>query len=195
VQAAFQSATAEALKQAVAAGVITQAQADAITARGELLGPAPWLSAAGIDFNSLLANALGISVDQLKAGFQKAYDTQIDNAVANGTLTQAQADLLKGRYALDNSTQFQSAMQSAFQAAVQQAVTDGVITQAQADAILKSASSAGAKGFEGFGFPGGPRGFGEFGGFGGPHGRGGRGGFHVPSTPNNPTATPSGQSS
>lgn len=197
LQAAYQTATADALKQAVSAGVITQSQADQLTARGFVirgLGGEEWLSANGIDYNALLAKALGISTDQLQAGFKKAYDTAIDQAVANGSLTQQQGDLAKGRYALQNDSKFQSAMKSAFEAAVKQAVTDGVITQSQADQILKNMS--GSTGFFG--------GFGRFGGFGKGgegffHGFGGRHGFFggsplspgTPATPAAPTTVPS----
>jgi hypothetical protein len=197
LQAAYQTATAEVLKQAVAAGLITQAQADQFTARGDVLrgaNGARWLSGSGIDYNSLLAGALGISVDKLQAAYLQAFSTSVDSAVANGYMTQTQADLAKAQYALANSTKFQSDLQAAYKATVQQAVTDGTITQSQADQIL--ASSAG------LGFPGlgGPGGLGGFDGFGGGRGFGPHGfpGGAAPSNPANPsspaapTATPSG---
>lgn len=197
LQAAYQTATAAALKQAVTAGLITQAQADQFTARGDVLrgeGGAGWLSSIGIDYNSLLANALGISVDKLQAAYLQAFTTSVDAAVKNGTMTQAQADLAKARFALANSTKFQSDLQAAYKSALQQAVTDGTITQAQADQILKSQSGVG---FPGIGGPGG------FDGFGGGRGFGGHGpqGGTAPTNPNNstnptsptaPTAIPSG---
>jgi hypothetical protein len=196
LQAAYQTATAAALKQAVAAGLITQAQADQFTARGDVLrGPegAGWLTANGIDYNSLLANALGISVDKLQAAYTQAFSANVASAVQNGYMTQAQADLAKAQFALANSTKFQSNLQAAYKAAVQQAVTDGTITQSQADQILKSSN--------GLGFPG-LGGLGGFDGFGGGRGFGPHGfpGGVAPSNPNNstnptpaaPTATPSG---
>ncbi len=194
LQAAEKSAEADALKQAVAAGQITQAQADEITARGGHFGDFGHFGASGIDYNALLAKALGISSDQLQAGYVKAYNTAIDSAVTNGNLTQAQADLAKGRYALENNSKYQSSLQSAYQAAVKQAVTDGVITQAQADQLLKNAPTmgVGGPGFSGPGF-GGP-------GFGGPGGRGGgprgpRPDGTQPTTPTNPSSTPTTPSS
>jgi hypothetical protein len=196
LQAAYQTATAAALKQAVAAGLITQAQADQFTARGDVLrGPdgAGWLTANGIDYNSLLANALGISVDKLQAAYTQAFSASVDSAVQNGTMTQTQADLAKAQFALANSAKFQSDLQAAYKSAIQQAVTDGTITQSQADQILKSNSGAGFPGLGGFGGPGGLDGFGGGRGFG-PHGFPGGAG---PSNQNNtspaaPTATPSG---
>ena len=165
--AAEQSANAEALKQAVAKGLITQAQADQYTTNGDRRF-LDWnlFAQNGIDYDTLLANALGITKDQLTAAYAKAYTTRIDAQVTAGSLTQAQADLLKGQYTLANSSKFQSSMQSAFTAAVNQAVTDGVITQAQADAILKNSANTnfggmfmgGRGGFDGMGGPGGGRG-------------------------------------
>jgi hypothetical protein len=181
--AAYQSATTEALKQAVTKGLLTQSQADAIAPRAGMM-MAPYFTANGIDYNALLASALNISVDKLTAAYQTAYNAAIDRAVQNGRLTQAQADLAKGRYALFNNSKFKSALQSAFEAAVNQAVKDGIISQSQADQILKQQNGAGMP-FPGF--------FGKPGGFGGR-----RGGFPFPgrgpfkNNPNAPAPTPSG---
>ncbi len=195
LQAAYAAANAEALKEAVSQGLITQAQADQITARGinnRPLGGLDFGANSGIDYNALLANALGIDVTKLQAAYAQAVNTSLDNAVKAGTITQAQADLEKGRYALSNDTRFQSSMQSAYQAAVQQAVTDGVITQAQADQLLQSQTGknlpgilGGLLGPDGLG---GPRGFGRHGFSGGP------GSNSTPQTPASPTATPGSSS-
>ena len=75
LQAATESANTEALKLAVEQGLITQAQADEITARGLSNGPIGGYkhlfsvddANSGIDYNALLAEALGISTDQLTA--------------------------------------------------------------------------------------------------------------------------------
>lgn len=205
---AYTKANSDALAQAVKAGLITQAQADQLQSNGTAFPFenrwSGWLSQNGIDYNALLATALGISTDKLQAAYITAYNTGIDQAVTNGNLTQAQADQMKGQYALYNNKTFQTAMQSAFQSAVSQAVSSGVITQAQADAILKSSTGLFAGGKGGFGgdFDGG---FGGGRGFGGGHGRGfDQGGLPAnpgtqtnpttpsnPTTPANPTAAPS----
>ncbi len=197
LQTAEKTATAEALKQAVAAGLITQAQADSFTSSGKVFreyGENSWLQANGIDYNALLAKALNIDVSKLTAAYQTAYNASIDAAVKAGNLTQQQADLLKGQFALSNSTKFQSAMQSAFTAAVNQAVADGLITQSQADQILKNSNGMGFGMGRGHGFGGFGMNFGLPGGFGpgGRHGRGGNGGNGVPANPTAPTPTPSG---
>jgi ribosomal protein S20 len=200
LQAAYAAANPEALKEAVSKGLITQAQADQITSRGinnRPLGGFGLGANSGIDYNALLANALGIDVTKLQAAYTQAINTNLDNAVKAGTITQAQADLEKGRYALSNDTKFQTSLQAAYQAAVKQAVTDGVITQAQADQILQNQTGAGKDflgGLGGRGGPGGP------GGFGGPRGfdrhgfGGGPGSNPAPQTPAQPTATPGSSS-
>ena len=195
LQAAYSAANAEALKEAVSKGLITQAQADQITARGinnRPIGGFGLTASNGIDYNAILANALGINTDKLQAAYTQAINTNLDNAVKAGTITQAQADLEKARNALSNDTKFQASLQSAYQAAIKQAVTDGVITQAQADQLLQN--QTGKSGFPGIlgGFGG--NGLGGRGGFG-PRGFGGRQGKNgVPKTPAQPTATPGSSS-
>ncbi len=198
---AYSKATDAALTQAVSKGLITQAQADQIRANGTafpLNGRwIEYLTQNGIDYNSMLASALGISTDKLSAAYITAYNTGIDQAVTNGQLTQTQADLMKGEYALYNNKDFQTSMQSAFQAAVQKAVSAGVITQSQATQILQNQNNAGFPGLGGRGdFPG----FGRHGGFGGGPGGGPANGLNsgsqgnptTPTTPSAPSATPQG---
>jgi len=185
--AAYKTANAEALKEAVSQGLITQAQADQMAndanndghLRLGFLGKPG--SASTIDYNALLAKALNITTDKFAAAEQTAMNNAIDAAVKAGTLTQAQADEMKGMNALAKDSTFQSAMKSAFEAAVKQAVSSGVITQAQADAIL--ARQAQSNGFFGPGFDG---------GFGGGRGHGGPGGRGFDGAPNNgtPNGTP-----
>lgn len=157
---AYQEAYAAALKDAVSKGLITQAQADQLSTNGSVFPFGKrwdsWLAQNGIDFNTYLAEALGINVDELNAAYQTAFNANIDQAVTDGKLTQDQADLLKGEYALYNDSTFQSGMQSAYTAAVNQAVSSGVITQAQADQILKKSSNMFMPGMGGWGGRGGP---------------------------------------
>ena len=163
--AAYQGATEAALDQAVEAGLITQSQADQLLDNGSAFPFggrwAGWLSQNGIDFEALLADALGITVDDLQAAYTEAHFAQIDQAVADGNLTEEQADLMKGRYSLSLSESFQSTMRSAFEAAVQQAVEEGVITQSQADRIIENENDLGFPGLGGFGMFGGGPGFGR----------------------------------
>ena len=162
---AYQNAYKAALQQAVTDGLITQSQADELTTNGNAFPFGNrwdgWLTQKGIDFNSFLAKELGITSDALKAAYLTAYNANIDSQVTAGNLTQAQADLMKGEYALYNNSTFQLTMQSAYTAAVNAAVASGVITQAQSDQIL-----AQNNGQLMFGMPG-------MGGHGDPHGHGG----------------------
>ncbi|HZW04041.1 MAG TPA: hypothetical protein VFF68_08945 [Anaerolineaceae bacterium] len=194
LESAYQSATDAALDQAVEAGLITQAQADQIRERGggfHFGRMGGWLAAGEIDFNALLADALGISVDELNAAYAQAHLARIEQAVADGALSEEEAELLRGHFALNQDEGFQSAMRTAFEDAVYQAVENGVITQAQADQIL--ANAEGMR-FGGFGMRGGMGG--RMGGFDGMHGFGRRGGmrFGAPwldPVPTNPTVEPS----
>lgn len=195
LQAAYTTATDNALSKAVTAGLITQSQADAIKARGGRFGEFEAFSANGIDYNALLAQALGITTDQLQVAYTKAYSTAVDSAVSSGKMTQAQADLAKARFAIENSSKFAASMQAAYKAGLDQAVKDGLITQAQEDALLQSQKPIlgldgmkGLGGIEGFG-PGGGRGFG-FGGRGGFGPRNGNGQGNK-QTPAQPTPAPS----
>jgi hypothetical protein len=142
---AYQNAYSAALKDAVTKGLITQVQADQLTSNGTVFPFGnhwdSWLTQNGIDYNTYQANALGISVDALKTAYKTAYNANIDQMVTNGNITQTQADLMKGKYALYNDSTFQSSMQSAYKSAVSAAVSSGVITQSQADQILSNSSN------------------------------------------------------
>jgi hypothetical protein len=162
LKTAQQTATTEAIKQAVAAGLITQAQADQYTQNSSNGlpdgGGMPWLKSSTINYDDLLAKALGITTDQLKAGYLKAYETNLALAVTNGTMTQDQADAAKASYVLQNNTDYQNALKTGYETAVNQAVTSGLITQAQADEVLKNNNGLGMIGAGGGGRSGGPGG-------------------------------------
>jgi len=165
LNAGYQTANENAINQALADGLITQDQADRLRERGTAFPfhrGGFWLSGNEIDFDALLADALGVSVETLEDAYQQAYQARIDQAVADGRLTEADADLIRGRQALFSNDAFRSSMQAAFEAAVQQAVENDVITQSQADQILSNQSGAGCLDFHG-----GMRGFGRHGGFDG----------------------------
>jgi len=115
LQTAYTTAQDEALKEAVTQGLITQAQADEIKARsangdghGFGLGRGFDKGFGGpnstIDFDALLAKALNITTDQLSAAREKAQQAAVDAAVANGDMTQKQADLMKAQQALRTYT-------------------------------------------------------------------------------------------
>jgi len=107
LQAAQQKASDAAIQQALDQGLITQAQADAMILGGggfrfglELKRRGGSEQDVSIDSDALLADALGISVDELAAARQQAQADLLAQAVADGKLTQGQADLILARQAL-----------------------------------------------------------------------------------------------
>lgn len=152
LQAAQTTAHEAGIQQAVKDGLITQAQADAMLNKTDARGGVRIdLRGADIDNEALLANALGISVEKLQAAQESAAKAELAAAVADGRLTQAQADQITAERALAKYV----ADKGLVQQAVQSAVKDGVITQAQADVIL-SQNRLGFLGGAGRGLDGGP---------------------------------------
>jgi len=169
LSAARQEAREAALAQALEQGLITQAQADSLKSDGTAFPFGgrwcDWLVENGIDYDTFLADALSISVEELQAARLTAVNARIDQAVTDGKLTEEQALLMKARHALSNNQKFQDSMQSAYEAAIQQAVDDGLITQEQADLLLERAAQLDLRGLGGPGMFGGshrPHGFGGF---------------------------------
>jgi formaldehyde-activating enzyme involved in methanogenesis len=131
------------------------------------------MSGESIDFEALLADALGITIEELQAAHDEVFAARLAEMVEAGVMTQEQADLIVARKAVQDYIDTESIsdmLQAAYEDAVAQALADGVITQEQADQMLENLPS-----FDGFGSGGlhhGP------GGFGGHHRRGGGpGGF------------------
>lgn len=107
-----------------------------------------------ISDEALIANALDITEEELDAASKKALDSALNQAVADGELTQTQADDLKAdEYAyfmlphfaaLENINQYlaealdisQTELETALDGAIQKATDDGLITQAQANDML-----------------------------------------------------------
>lgn len=103
---ARQAAWEKGLAELVDAGEITQAQADRLKEFGVgKLGFAArlggWmLPEVSLDYDALLAEELGISVDDLNAARDKAKDLALQAAVDSGKITQEQAEMIKAREAL-----------------------------------------------------------------------------------------------
>jgi hypothetical protein len=142
LQAARQAADTAAIEQAVAEGYLTEDQADLMKAQQALM--------QFIDRDEILANALGISEDDLATARQEG---------------KSLSDLLD-ELNLD-AGDVRDAMQASFQEAVDNAVEEGVITESQAEQLRNGNFSG--------------HGFGWFGG--GSHGRGG---FFHPKIEANP---------
>ncbi len=108
--AAYEQARTAAIEQAVTQGLITREQADEMLVWGGL-GHKGWnlwrrgakgVTGSKIDENALLAEALGITVEQLETAREKANLAAIEQAVAEGIITQEQADEMLARKKLQD---------------------------------------------------------------------------------------------
>lgn len=183
LQVAVESAYSAALEQAIAEGLLTEEEAEALQNSPRFHHGFEFLGSE-IDFDALLAEALGISVEELEAAQETAFAARLAAMVEAGYLTEEQAALMQAYRSVEGYLDYDAlneSVQSFYQAAVEQALAEGVITQEQADQMLENLPSFGLRGF-------GPRGgFGHpFGGRGGGH-HGGFRGFFQPSTPTTPT--------
>jgi len=112
----FQTAVKEAreasFQKAVKDGVITQEQADLLQSskpdgepgdRGDFRGrDGPDLLGRGVKMDSYLAEALGISVEELQAAREKASAAAMEDAVKSGEVSEEQASQMQARQALRN---------------------------------------------------------------------------------------------
>jgi len=147
LSAAYTTANTAALKQAVEAGLLTQEQADALNVEGGRLSlrGLRGLRGSSIDYSALLADALGITPDELSAAI----------STASAASVEIFEELRAAYTALHADEKFQASMQSAHDAALAQAVQDGVITQAQADEITAQGGGWSKLGLGGRGMRGG----------------------------------------
>ncbi len=119
-QAAMETAYKAAIQQAVEDGVITQEQADLILNSETILsrggpgglngkggagdmqgrGVPAGFQGKGEKMDTYLAEALGISVEELQAAREKASDAAMEAAVESGEITEEQANLMEARQAL-----------------------------------------------------------------------------------------------
>lgn len=106
LEAAYEKARTAAIELAVEKELITQEQADEMLVWGEgkrvfgfrSFGRGPkGVSTDEIDEQALLADALGISVEDLQAARETANQAAIEQAVAEGIITQEQADEMQSR--------------------------------------------------------------------------------------------------
>lgn len=104
LQTAHETVKAMALEQAVADGKLTQEQADQI-AEGSFFNPRARFMPMGEENDSLLAEALKISVEELQAARQQVQQAAIDQALADGKITEEQATMMEAHQALQNYLQ------------------------------------------------------------------------------------------
>ena len=92
---------------------------------------------AEFDPEVYLAEALGISETELEEAYAAVKQARIDQLVADGTLTQEQADLRVAFQALRGSSTFKANMKQAMTDAINAEVEAGTLTQAQADLLIE----------------------------------------------------------
>lgn len=165
LQAAYLEAHTAFIETKVAAGELTQDEADELIedldddnrsfrmVRG--MGP------VGPEIlDTYLAEALGVTVEQLTEARDNVFLAQINQAVSDGKIAQEQADLMLARQAV--KSYLPDARKAAYQAAIDQALADGSLTQAQADLLLENIGEGRGMDFgSGMGFSGGRRGGGR----------------------------------
>ena len=169
--AAEEKAFSAAVDAALEAEYITDSQAETLKA-----GSASFRSLyrylseterAEFEQDTYLAEALGINAEELEAAYEAVKQARIDALVADGTITQEQADLQAAYQALRGSTTFAATMKQAMTDAINAEVTAGTLTQAQADLLIANIDEMpmgfgmgmhGMRGMEGFGGMGGHRG-------------------------------------
>lgn len=106
LQAAIEAAWQNGIDQALEQGLLTEAQAEWMKegragrgGRGGWL--VPWLREnEALDMESLLAEQLGITIEELQEARESAADAALQDAIDSGKITQEQADLIEARRAL-----------------------------------------------------------------------------------------------
>ncbi len=154
LQEAYEDARQAIVDQALEEELITEAQAEALREGDHPFGLRRGLQALDVDFDALLAEVLGISVEELDEARSEARAARLDALVADGVLTQDQADLIAAHEAVQEYVDVDGLaemIQNAYQEAIAAALEDGAITQDQADQLLENAPT-----FDNFRF-GGPR--------------------------------------
>ncbi len=154
LEAAMDSAQEKALAQAVSDGLITEEQAEGIQARS-FGGHHRHPGFGGLNYDTYLADELGISVDALQTAQREAAGLLLEQALEDGRITQDDFDQMQVRSAM--RPYFEEAFSSAFQNAIDAALADGAITEEQAELLQYNLTP----GIHGFGM-GGKHGGGHF---------------------------------
>ena len=147
LEEARSSAMESLIDQAVVLGFITIEQAEELKSEEVLsrVGLHRYLGLeemAQLDYESFFFDALGVTAEEFKAAVATVQQEKLDDAVAEGKLTQEQADLITGWQALKENPKFNDTIKASYTAAIEEALEDGTITQAQSDALLDKLEDA-----------------------------------------------------
>ena len=126
--------------------LITEAQAQWLRERaGRLPGRAPFpVEMFEFDAEATLADALGITVAELEAAREEAWQLALDARVEAGVLGEEEAELISARRAVKayfDRAALVEVMQQMYEDAVGQALDAGDITEAEAEILLENPPS------------------------------------------------------
>jgi len=141
------SAMESLIDQAVELGFITPEQAEELETEENLsrMGLHRYLSLeemAQLDYDDIFLDVIDVTAEEFKAAVAAVQQEKLEDAVAEGKLTQEQADLITGWQALKENPKFNDTIKASYTAAIEEALADGTITQAQADALLDKLEDA-----------------------------------------------------
>ena len=152
LDSAIQAVRTIMVEQAVENGLLSQDQADKIlSAEGPQDGRRmrfPGHFMRGEDFDTLLAEELGIDLETLQTAQIQAQETLLAQALEDGKITQEEYDLKQAH--IQASPYVDEAFSQALQNALDNALADGAITQDQATLLMENAAQFG----RGAGMPG-----------------------------------------
>jgi hypothetical protein len=142
LESAYEAVHVKIINQAVDEGLLTQEQADQILSQDAQLDgrqmKSPGHFDRGENFNELLAEELGIGLEDLLTAYQQVEQTMLEQAYADGKITQDEYERIQLR--LTMKPYLQEAMQTATQNAIDAALEDGAITQEQADLLMENSN-------------------------------------------------------
>lgn len=140
LNAAEEKAFTSAVDQALEAEYLTASQAETLkTGSASFRSLYRYLSEAEraeFDQDVYLAEALGISAEELQAAIDAVKQAWKDAMVADGKLTQEDADLQAAYAALKQSTSFEGTIKQGMTDAINAEAAAGTLTQAQADLLI-----------------------------------------------------------
>jgi hypothetical protein len=120
LQAAQTAAWEAAVDQALEQGLITEAQATRLKAGGAGFhghggGMLGWLTGSEdtIGVDAMLAEELGIGVDELSAARDEAFELRIEAGLDSGELSEDQASLMRARHALKDTLDHETMLATA----------------------------------------------------------------------------------
>lgn len=150
---AWKKAFTAAVDDALKAGYITVSQAETLKAGDSrfrsLYRYLDETARAEFERDTYLAEALGISVEDLQNAYEAAKQAKTDQMIADGKLTEEQAALQAALQALKDSDTFTENLKEAIAEALGAEVRAGTLTQEQADLLIAKLEDSSMRGWLG----------------------------------------------